>query len=540
MTQPRYVGESSQEFESAPPGQATPGVTSAQRETLLALLDASRALAAELKMTAVLQSIVEQAAKVFRCEGASVLLYDASRHELVFLAATGPVSEKLREMRFDASLGIAGHAMRTGRATCVNNVQNNDHFFQGIDAHTHNRTRSLMACPLLHGKQTLGVLEVLNPLEREQFEQDDLELLEIFANMAAIAARNAKSFEDLDHENAALKQSQQRPPMIGASPAMKAALDLCRTVAPAATTVLLTGETGTGKEMAAREIHNLSPRRDRPFVAINCAAVAETLLESELFGHEKGAFTGASARRVGRFELASGGTLLLDEIGETSPSLQVKLLRVLQERCFERVGGSQTISCDVRVIAATNRDLKAEVAQGRFREDLYYRLAVFPIHLPPLRERKDDLPELIKVILKEVSPTMGLTSANITTDALEAMACYHWPGNVRELRNVVERAALLSQGKITRQSLPKELAGGDSTPKAGTSSSPAATATLTAASSSERPIPPTRKLVDQERALLLEALEQHRWNQSLAARALGISRDVLRYRVKKHGLTRPA
>jgi len=537
MSQPQFVGESSPEYEPHHVSQPAEKMIDAQRKTLLALLDASRALAAELQMTAVLQNIVEQAAKVFRCQGASVLLYDAARHELVFLAATGPVSDKLKEMRFDASLGIAGHAMRTGRAICVDNVHDSNHFFQGIDAHTRNQTRSLMACPLLHGKQILGVLEVLNPLERERFEQSDLELLEIFANMAAIAARNARSFEELDHENTVLKQSQNRPPMVGSSPAMKKVIDLCRTVASASTTVLLTGETGTGKEMAAREIHNLSPRRDRPFVAINCAAVAETLLESELFGHEKGAFTGASSRRVGRFELASGGTLLLDEIGETSPSLQVKLLRVLQERCFERVGGSQTISCDVRVIAATNRDLKAEVAQGRFREDLYYRLAVFPIHLPPLRERQEDLPDLIQVILKEVSPAMGLSSASITPDALDALMKYHWPGNVRELRNVVERSALLSQGKITRQTLPPEVAQGSAHP---------ATQCLSTSShaspSSPAPAAPaaTPKLLDQERALLLEALEQNRWNQSLAARALGISRDVLRYRVKKHGLTRPS
>lgn len=536
-----------------------------RRQTLLSLLDASRAMAAELKVPAVLQRIVEQAAKVFHCQGASVLLYDAAQHELRFLAATGPQSDKLMNVRFDASLGIAGHALRLGRAVHVDDVQEHDSFFEGIDARTHIKTRSLMACPLLHARQPLGVIEVLNPLERERFNHEDLQLLEIFANMAAVAASNARSFEDLDHQNTALRQSQTKPPMVGKSAAMQAVMELCRTVAAATTTVLLTGETGTGKEMAAREIHKLSPRKSKPFVAINCAAIAEPLLESELFGHEKGAFTGASSKRLGRFELATGGTLLLDEIGEMSPNLQVKLLRVLQERCYERVGGSQTLTTDVRVIAATNRDLRTQISKGAFREDLYYRLAVFPIHLPPLRQRLDDLPALIDAMLLELCPSLGLAHASITPEALDAMRHYPWPGNVRELRNVVERSTLLSKGHITPQWLPAEInahtrhssppaaaPGRQSNPSpteyplppAGQqghlATDPAVAADAVAESSASAAAPTVRtgrRLIDQEKALLLETLEEHQWNQSASARALGITRDVLRYRVKKHNLS---
>lgn len=535
-----------------------PGSQALRRKTLLALLDASRAMAAELNMPAVLQRMAEQAARVFHCQGASVLLYNPSGHELQFVAATGPGSDKLQNLRFDASLGIAGHALRTGRAVHVDDVQGHDSFFEGIDARTHIKTRSLMACPLIHARthadQPLGVIEVLNPLDREHFDKEDLQLLEIFANMAAVAASNAKSFEELDQQNTALRHIQPRSPMVGNAPAMLAVMELCKTVAAATTTVLLTGETGTGKEMAAREIHKFSPRKNKPFVAINCAAIAESLLESELFGHEKGAFTGASSKRQGRFELASGGTLLLDEIGEMSPNLQVKLLRVLQERCFERVGGSQTLTTDVRVIAATNRNLITQINKGAFREDLYYRLAVFPIHLPPLRQRIDDLKALIDVMLVELCPSLGLTKATISPEALDAMRQYAWPGNVRELRNVVERSALLSKGHITPQWLPTEInarKGGLNATQDVRSpgSTPAAIpnknlsewkhGSLEAIQPPDVPAksPMGSRLVDQEKNLLFETLEQHQWNQSAAARALGISRDVLRYRVKKHGLS---
>ncbi|SFM65987.1 sigma-54-dependent transcriptional regulator [Thermodesulforhabdus norvegica] len=247
--------------------------------------------------------------------------------------------------------------------------------------------------------------------------------------------------------------------IVGKSPVMKKLFDTIEKIAPSKATVLITGESGTGKELIARAIHYHSPRRDKPFVSVNCGALPETLLESELFGHEKGAFTGAVQRRKGRFELAHEGTLFLDEISEMSPHLQVKLLRVLQEMEFERVGGMETIRVDVRVIAASNRDLKAEMEEGRFRQDLFYRLNVVHIHVPPLRERKEDIPLLIQHFLTKYAGELGKRSpVRVHPEAMRCLMDYHWPGNVRELENVIERALILATGEeITLRDLPDEV-----------------------------------------------------------------------------------
>ena len=288
----------------------------------------------------------------------------------------------------------------------------------------------------------------------------------------------------------------------------------------------------------ARAVHNLSPRRDRPFIAVNCAALTESLLESELFGHEKGAFTGATEQRPGRFELAEGGTLFLDEIGEMGLSSQSRLLRVLQEREFVRVGGTQTLHCDVRVIAATNRDLLAESAIGRFREDLFYRLNVFPIELPPLADRLEDVPALVTNFLESLGPDLGLERATITDAALDAMTHYHWPGNIRELRNVTERAALLGEGRIELKDMPPEVVSG--TDESFTQPIPIQTTTQPVPATPTSPVQPTgSRLADTERELVVQALTVTGWNQSAAARKLGVTRDVLRYRVKKYKLIKP-
>ncbi len=248
---------------------------------------------------------------------------------------------------------------------------------------------------------------------------------------------------------AALRADLDAPleqPLTWGAPAMESVVDALRRVARTGATVLLSGESGTGKEVAARAIHRASPRADGPFVALNCATLSDNLIESELFGHERGAFTGAHAQRRGRIELASGGTLFLDEVGELRPSLQAKLLRVLQEREFERVGGARTLQADVRWIAATNRDLHAMIREGTFREDLYHRLAVFPIRLPPLRERREDIPDLARVLLASVGVDLGRPGLHLTAGCLERLGRETWSGNIRELRNVLERAAILSDG----------------------------------------------------------------------------------------------
>jgi two-component system response regulator FlrC len=314
--------------------------------------------------------------------------------------------------------------------------------------------------------------------------------------------------------------AQGRHRTLGHSPAWREVLHQAAKVAATEATVLLTGESGTGKEVIARFIHRASPRAEGPFVAINCAALPEQLLESELFGHERGAFTGALSARTGKIEQAVGGVLFLDEIGEMSPAVQAKLLRVLQEREFQRLGGTRTIRADIRVIAATNRNLKAAIAHNSFREDLYYRLAVIDIALPPLRERQDDIAELAHAFLKEIGPTVGRPTMTLAPEALARLRAYGWPGNVRELRNVIERAVILCEGtQITSEHLPRDVVA---------PAAPVAIASGTA--------PPAGALDTAERELIVDALTRAGNNKSKAARLLGLSRAQLRSRLEKHGI----
>ena len=307
--------------------------------------------------------------------------------------------------------------------------------------------------------------------------------------------------------------------LVGDSDSMQAVKHLAERVAPTPATVLIQGESGTGKELVAQAIHAISARVGRPFIRVNCAALTETLLESELFGHEKGAFTGAHARKTGRFELADRGTLFLDEIGELSFNVQAKLLRVLQERSFERVGGEKTIQVDVRIIAATNRDLLKEAQEGRFREDLYYRLNVFPISLPPLRDHREDISSLTEHFLEKLRTYGGIKT--LSTEVLSQLMTYTWPGNVRELENIVERMVIISRGAVI---------GMDSLPLFNTFSK-----------SAKNPeafiLPPEGVSLEEiEKSLLQQAMEQTGGNQSHAAKRLGLSRHAFLYRIEKYGI----
>ncbi len=309
--------------------------------------------------------------------------------------------------------------------------------------------------------------------------------------------------------------------LIGNSPPMQEIMDTIRQIAPARSTVMLSGESGTGKELAARAIHQLSNRADRPFVTVHCAALARTLLETELFGHEKNAFTGAGERRLGRFETADGGTVFLDEIGEIDPSIQVTLLRFLENRSFERVGGNEALTVDVRLIAATNRDLKALVAQGKFREDLYYRLDVLHLHLPALRERRSDIPLLLMHYLELFNGENGKQIAAFTPDAVSALVAYDWPGNVRELRNAVERMVVLARGTtITVKDLPAEVRAA------------AARDRDVAAAVAASPL----DLGAHERELVSKALRECAGNRTAAAVKLGISRRTMHRKLKEYHL----
>ncbi|MFZ5587865.1 MAG: sigma 54-interacting transcriptional regulator [Thermodesulfobacteriota bacterium] len=370
--------------------------------------------------------------------------------------------------------------------------------------------------PLRHEGLVRGALVLACPPQC-RCEEQDLRLLELsLAQAAGVLMRSIAHEEEIERLQRGAGPAPAYQGIVGKDAKMRRIYHLLDEVAPSDATVLITGESGTGKELVAQAIHRKSPRRDRPFVVINCAAYPETLLESELFGHEKGAFTGAVRQKPGRFELAHGGTIFLDEVGEIPLPAQVKLLRVLQDQKFERLGGERTLSVNVRVLAATNKDLLAQVRSGRFRDDLYYRLSVIPIHLPPLRERPGDIPLLARHFLASFARQQGKTVADFSPEALRLLLEYPWPGNVRELENTVEHAAVLARGgSVTPADLPAALRQAQALP------------------------PPPRTIQEQERRLLEEALAATGWNKKLAAQRLGISRSALYQKLKRHGLAEP-
>ena len=496
-------------------------------EALSALVDASAAINSAQGLDETLQAIARGAAAVMRADAASVIVVDETRGKQVFRAAIGDRSDQLIGIAFDRDAGISGRVLNTGEAEIVHDVSKDSAHYAGIDELVAFHTRSLIAAPLVNKSRMLGVVEVLNPVQADRFDEEDKKLCKVFANLAAIALANAQLYDSIRRENSQLKQAYQPlEEIVGISRAMDNVKDLIRRVARSAATVLLLGETGTGKELAARMTHNQSSRAEKPFVAINCAALPETLLESELFGHEAGAFTGAIGRKAGRFELAEGGTLFLDEIAEVAGNIQVKLLRVLQEKEIVRVGGTETIGCDVRIIAATNRKLAEEMENHRFREDLFYRLNVFPIEIPPLRERREDIPLLVDHFVRRVASEMKMPVPIISPEAMSALTQYDFPGNIRELQNILERACLLccrmegawpNPQPISLEHLPKELAGDvQQVSHEGESA-----------------------LAASEKAMVVRALRDSNWNQTRAAKALGITRDNIRYRIRKYGIQLP-
>jgi len=365
----------------------------------------------------------------------------------------------------DVPASLVRYVMRTHEIAVVDDASAANPFFDDPYIALR-RVRSLLCLPLINQGKLIRVLYLENSLTPHVFAAGQLTTLKVLVSQAAVALENARLYHDLEsreaeirllrdrlyRENLALRDEVDRTSMfeeiVGSSNALKAVLSRIAKVAPTDSTVLITGETGTGKELIARAVHKRSRRSGRPFVSVNCAALAPSLISSELFGHEKGAFTGATQRRLGRFELGDGGTIFLDEVGELLPETQVALLRVLQEREFERVGGTQPIRVDVRLIAATNRDLRAGVDSGTFRQDLFYRLNVFPIEAPPLRERKDDVLTLVEYFLHRYATRAGKKFQSIDKKTLELLQLYDWPGNIRELQNVIERSVILSVGDV--------------------------------------------------------------------------------------------
>jgi Nif-specific regulatory protein len=385
---------------------------------------------------------------------------------------------------------------------------------------------SFMCVPIKLGNETIGALSADRLFADGISLREDVRLMSIIASMIAQAVRLRQSAQAerrrLMEENLRLQEELRdrfRPAnIIGNAKTMQVVYDLIAQVARSDTTVLLRGESGCGKELVAHAIHYASARAAKPLIKVNCAALTETLIESELFGHEKGAFTGAIAQRKGRFELAHSGTIFLDEIGDLSPATQIRLLRVLQEKEFERVGGNETIRTDARVIAATNRHLEQMVEQGKFRQDLYYRLNVFPIHIPPLKERKTDIPLLADFFVEKYSKLHHKNIKRISTPAIDMLMSYHWPGNVRELENCIERAVLVSSDDVIHAHyLPPTLQTAEATGTLPTDNLGAALDRL-------------------EREMILDALKSSRGNMAKAARALGISERLIGLRVRKIGV----
>lgn len=496
---------------------------------MLALIRISSDLIGSLDEPEVIQRVLTEAGKIVGAESCALILLDETLDECFFYGATGPQQQTLEKIRFGRHVGIAGRVLDSGQPALVADTQREPNHYRGVDRKTGVETKSLLCVPLKAGDRTIGVVEAVNKLRAPAFDDDDLQILTLFANLAAAALRNARVFGRCHADLEACKLAAPRSRIyLGDSPAMIALWDTVGKVALTQATVLITGESGSGKEEVAAAIHRRSDRAQRPFVCVNCAALEANLLSSELFGHEKGAFTGAAARRVGRFEMAHQGTLFLDEIADIEPAVQARLLRVLETHSFERLGSSETLRTDVRVVAATNANLGEAVQAGRFRADLYHRLNVIPIRVPALRERREDIPGLLRFFAEYFARDMKIRSLRFTDEAVRVLTAYAWPGNVRELKNFVERLAVLAGDSEVTPALIFQLCPLMQTPAQPSVQTPAAVPDETRDASNS--------LWEREKQAIVEALAAHHGNRSAAARALGIDRHHIRYRMKKYGI----
>jgi Nif-specific regulatory protein len=506
----------------------------------------SCAFASRIELEELIPFVIDRCREVLSAEGVSVLLLDPDRNQLYFpyISQSDPgVAARLARLRFPADRGVAGAVLKSGEPQRVDNVQSDPRFYSDIDRQTGVTTRSILAAPLISPEGPLGVIEAVDLGGRATFFNDqDLAMLKALTGSIASAISNARRFGSLKDSAQRLRfqvqvlrrdlaRHDRFSEVIGTSPGMKEVFRLMEAGAGSPIPVLIEGETGTGKELVARAIHRTSARAESPFLAVNCAALPETLLESELFGHRRGAFTGAISEQPGLFPAANGGVIFLDEIGEMPFTMQAKLLRVLQEQEVVAIGDHRPQKIDVKVISATNRDLKAAVAKREFREDLYYRLAGLQIHLPPLRERREDIAMIAAHVLKVSAERHGKRIAGFAPAALETLSRMDWPGNVRELQNEVERAVMLAlDGETIRPDHLSDGARADA--GAGGAAGPASDAPAGAVAN--RPLREVRTAF--EARYIGNVLAQHHGNVSHAAATLRISRTALQKKMKRYGL----
>ena len=507
-------------------GIPTAGFLARENRILSALLEVSKVLNSSFELEKNFSRVMHVLGDFLEMERGSVFLLDHNTKELRIIAAHGLTKEQIERGKYRIGEGIVGRVLERGSPMVIPNVGEETLFLNKTGSRIGKNGISFLCVPIQFKGESIGVLSVDKIFKDKAITIDeDMRVLEIIASIIAQYVVLWKHYRESEQEKENLKHELKGryclPNIIGSSNKMQEVFEAVHRVSNSRATVLLYGESGTGKELIAKAIHYMSPREKWPFIKFNCASIPEGLLESELFGHEKGAFTGAINVRKGRFELANGGTILLDEVGDLPINLQPKILRVLQEREFERVGGEKTIKVDVRLIAATSRKLEDLVSAGKFREDLYYRLNVVPIFMPALRDRKEDIPLLVEHFFMHFNDE-NMKNVSISSDALKVLVDYSWPGNVRELENTIERLVVMSDGKIIKSSdlpinlklqAPKEFMQKESL-KVG--------------------------IEDIEKSSIFDALEKTGWVQSKAARMLGITPRQIGYKITKYGIKIPS
>jgi len=492
------------------------------------LFEISQALEKNLNINEVLDPLLEVMATYMGMMRGTLVLLNRSTGKISIESAYGLSKSQKKKGEYGIGEGVTGKVVESGRPMIIPKISEEPEFlnYTGARKNVEKKDISFICVPIKIGKEVIGALSADRLFDEKISLKEDVRLLTIISSMIAQAVKLRQAFQE-EHQKILAEDLRLRRELeskfhpdniIGNSNAMQMVFNLINQVSVSTATVLIRGESGTGKELVAHAIHYNSLRASKPFIKVNCAALPETIIESELFGHERGAFTGALSSRKGRFELASGGTVFLDEVGDFSPATQVKLLRFLQEREFERVGGNQTLKSDVRIIAATNRNLEKLMEQGVFRQDLYYRLNVFPIHLPALRDRKTDILLLADNFVGKYSKANKKDVRRLSTPAIDMLMSYHWPGNVRELENCIERAVLLTnEDAIHSHHLPPTLQTAEAS---GTVHKGSLQATLD----------------NLERDLIIDALKTSRGIMAKAAKSLGLTERLMGLRIKKHGI----